>query len=259
MSFQQLLAVTGAVTLTLMTSLWLLSLRLKNASIIDIFWGIGFTIIAWLAFALAPQGFLPRKLLLAALVTIWGLRLAVHIGIRNAGKPEDFRYAAWRAEHGFRWWWFSFLQVFLLQGVLIWLISAPVTASMTSAFPVIFTALDWLGILVWILGWLFESIGDAQLMRFKKDPSKRGKLLTSGLWKYTRHPNYFGEAALWWGLYLIALAAGKWWTIFSPLLMTYLLIRVSGVAMLERTMKQRPGYDEYMRRTSPFIPRLPKA
>lgn len=258
MSLQQLFVVTGIVILTLVTSLWFLSLRLKNASIIDIFWGIGFTTIAWLAFVLAPQGFLPRRLILATLVTIWGLRLALHIGIRNAGRPEDFRYAAWRAEHGPRWWWFSFIQVFLLQGVLMWLISVPVTASLSSSFPAILTPLDWLGILLWTCGWLFESVSDAQLMRFKEDPSNTGKLLTSGLWKYTRHPNYFGEAVLWWGLYLIALAAGKWWTIFSPFLMTYLLIRVSGVAMLERTMKQRPGYDEYVRKTSPFLPRLPK-
>lgn len=258
MPFQHLFLFTGAILLGLMTLLWLLSLRLKNASIIDIFWGIGFIIVTWLAFALAPQGYLPRKLLLGALVTIWGLRLAAHIAFRNAGKPEDFRYATWRAEHGRRWWWFSFVQVFLLQGFLMWIISAPIIAAMTSGFPAILTPLDWMGTLLWLIGFLFESISDAQLMRFKANPSNRRKLFTKGLWKYTRHPNYFGEAVLWWGFYVIALAAGRWWTIYSPIIMTYLLIKVSGVAMLERTMKQKPGYEDYMRKTSAFLPWLPR-
>ena len=241
-----------------MTILWLLSLRLKNAGIVDIFWGIGFIIVTWLAFALTPQGYLPRKLLLGILVTIWGLRLAIHIGRRNLGKAEDFRYATWRAEHARRWWWLSFVQVFLLQGFLMWIISAPIVAAMTSGFPAILTPLDWLAALLWLIGFLFEWIGDVQLIRFKADRANEGKLLTHGLWKYTRHPNYFGEAVLWWGFYMIALAAGRWWTIFSPLIMTYLLVKVSGVTMLERTMKQKPGYEDYMRKTSAFLPWLSK-
>jgi steroid 5-alpha reductase family enzyme len=257
MPFQTLFLLAGAVSLLLMTLLWLFSLRLKDSSIVDIFWGIGFIILVWLAFALTPQGYLPRKILLGILVTIWGLRLAAHIGFRNAGKPEDFRYAKWRAEYGARWWWFSFFQVFLLQGCIMWLISAPIIAALTSGFPAILTPLDWLGVLLWALGLLFESIGDAQLMLFKADPGNKDKLLTKGLWKYTRHPNYFGEAVIWWGFYIIALAAGRWWTIFSPILMTYLLIKISGVAMLERTMKQKPGYQEYMRKTSAFFPWFP--
>ena len=258
MPFQTLFLFISIVILVLMILLWLLSLRLKNASIIDIFWGIGFIATTWVAFALAPQGYLPRKLLLGTLVTLWGLRLVIHIGLRNLGKPEDFRYAKWRAEHGARWWWFSFIQVFLLQGFLMWIISAPILAAMTSGFPAILTPLDWLGALLWTFGLLFEAVGDAQLMAFKTDPAHKGKLFTGGLWKYTRHPNYFGEALVWWGFYLIALAAGRWWTIFSPLLITYLLLNVSGVAMLERTMRQKPGYEEYMRRTSAFFPWLPK-
>ena len=258
MPFQHLFLITGAVIFGSMTLLWLLSLTLKNASIVDIFWGVGFIIVTWLAFALTPQGYLPRKLLIGSLVTIWGLRLAIHIGIRNAGKPEDFRYAKWRTEQGERWWWFSFVQVFLLQGLLMWIISAPIVAAMTSGFPAILTPLDWLGTWIWVLGFLFESIGDAQLMLFKANPTNRGRLFTKGLWKYTRHPNYFGEAVLWWGFFMIAMAAGKWWTIFSPVIMTYLLTNVSGVAMLERTMKEKPGYEEYMRKTSAFLPWLPK-
>ena len=259
MPFPNLFFLTGSVILVMMTLLWLLSLRLKNASIVDIFWGIGFLLAAWLAFALTPQGYLPRKLLLCVLVTIWGLRLALHIGFRNIGKPEDFRYAKWRAEHGKRWWWFSFLQVFLLQGFLMWVISAPILAAMTSGFPAILTPLDWLGVLLWLVGLLFETIGDAQLMAFKANPAHKGKLFTGGLWSYTRHPNYFGEALVWWGFYLIALAAGRGWTLFSPILMTYLLLRVSGVAMLEQTMIQRPGYREYMQRVNAFFPWFPKS
>lgn len=259
MPFLYVFLLAGGVILSLMTLLWLLSLRLRNASIVDIFWGMGLIVIAWLAFALTPQGYLPRKSLIVFLVTIWGLRLALHIGIRNRGKPEDFRYAKWRAEHGERWWWFSFVQVFLLQGFLMWIISAPLIAAQTSGFPAILTPLDWVGAWLWAFGLLFEAIGDAQLARFKADPASKGKLFTGGLWKYTRHPNYFGEAVLWWGLYIIALAAGRWWTLFSPVLMTILLLRISGVAMLERAMRQKPGYEEYMQQTSAFFPWLPKS
>lgn len=258
MPFISLFLAVGVVILLLMVALWLLSLLLKNSSIIDIFWGIGFVIIAWLTFKLAPQGYLPRRQLIAALVTVWGLRLAIHIGARNWDKPEDFRYAHWRAENGASWWWRSFFKVFLLQGVLMWIISAPIIAAQTSGFPAILTPLDYIGFLLWLFGFLFESIGDYQLTRFKANSSNKGKLLTTGLWKYTRHPNYFGEAVLWWGFYIIALAAGGWWTIFSPIMMTFLLMNVSGVVMLERTMKAKPGYEEYIKKTNAFVPWFPK-
>jgi steroid 5-alpha reductase family enzyme len=240
-----------------MILLWLLSLVLKNSSIVDIFWGIGFVVIAWLAFSLGG-GYIPRKQLVAVLVTMWGLRLALHIFFRNWGKGEDFRYAKWREENGPRWWWISFFQVFVLQGFLMWIISAPLLAAETSGFPVIVTPLDVIGVAVWMIGFIFEMIGDLQLMSFKQNPKNKGKLFTKGLWKYTRHPNYFGETVLWWGYYLIALASGSWWTIFSPVIMTYLLLKVSGVAMLERTMKVKPGYEDYMRKTSAFFPWFPK-
>ena len=259
MHFLTLLWATGAVIFLFITLVWLLSLAVRNASIMDIFWGMGFIIVAWLAYTLTPQGYLPRKQLITTLVTIWGLRLALHIGIRNMGKPEDFRYAKWRRENGARWWWFSFIQVFLLQGFLMWIISTPIIAAQTSGFPAILTPLDWIGTSLWTFGLLFESIGDLQLMRFKAQPSNKGKLLTSGLWKYTRHPNYFGEAVLWWGFYVIALAAGAWWTVFSPIVMTWLLLRVSGVAMLERTMKTKQGYKDYIRKTNAFLPWFPKS
>lgn len=258
MSFLNTFLLAAAVIFVFMSLLWLWSLSIKNSSIVDIFWGIGFILIAWLAFALTPQGYLPRKQLVAVLVTIWGLRLSLQIGIRNRGKPEDFRYAKWREDHGPRWWWVSFFKVFLLQGFLMWIISTPIVAAMTSGFPVILTPLDMVGVLFWTFGLLFETIGDLQLMRFKADKSKRGKILKTGLWRYTRHPNYFGEAVLWWGYYIIGLAAGHGWTIFSPILMTFLLVKISGVEMLERAMESRPGYAEYQKRTSAFIPWFPK-
>ncbi|MEW6084390.1 MAG: DUF1295 domain-containing protein [Chloroflexota bacterium] len=244
---------SGLLILCLMTLLWLLSLALKNASIVDIFWGIGFIVIAWFAFT-NGQGYLPRKQWMTALVTLWGIRLALHIGLRNWGKPEDFRYAKWREENGTRWWWISYLKVFVLQGFLMWIISMPIIAAQSSGFPAILTPLDLIGALIALAGLFFESVADLQLTFFKRDTSNKGKILTTGLWKYSRHPNYFGEAAVWWGIYIIALAAGAWWTIFSPILMTWLLLRVSGVAMLERTMQSKPGYEEYMKNTSAFFP-----
>jgi len=259
MNFASLVLVSGAIIFLLMTLLWLISLAIKNASIVDIFWGIGFVIVAWYAFFLAPQGYVPRKILITAMTTIWGLRLAFHIGFRNWGKPEDFRYAKWREENGPRWWWVSLFKVFLLQSFLMWVISAPLLATQTSGFPAILTPLDLIGTLVWGFGLAFETVGDLQLLLFKSNPNNKGEILMTGLWKFSRHPNYFGEAVLWWGFYLVALAAGAWWAIFSPILMTWLLLRVSGVAMLERTMSLRPGYEEYMKKTSAFFPWLPKS
>jgi steroid 5-alpha reductase family enzyme len=256
--FQTYLILFGVI-LTLMLLLWLLSLWLKNSSIVDIFWGTGFVIVAWVAFLLTPQGFLPRKLLLCALVTLWGLRLSIHILSRNWGKPEDFRYQVWRKEAGESWWWRSFFKVFLLQGILLWIIAAPLLAAQISTEPAALIWLDYLAIPVWLLGFTFEALGDWQLSRFKADPANKGRLLTSGVWRYTRHPNYFGDATQWWGYYLIACSTGAWWTIFSPFIMTLLLLRVSGVAMLEKTLKDtKPGYQDYMESTSSFIPWFPR-
>lgn len=258
MNFTNLFLLSGAAILLLMTLLWLLSLTLKNSSIVDIFWGFGFILIVWLVFAIAPQGYLPRRQLVAILVTVWGVRLALHIGSRNWGKPEDFRYASWRKENGPRWWWVSYFKVFLLQGLIMWMLSAPLIAAQTSGFPAILTPMDLLGMCIWGVGLLLESVADAQLAHFKKNPTNRGRILTSGLWKFSRHPNYFGEAVLWWGYYLLALAAGAGWTVFAPLLMTILLVKVSGVSMLEKTLKSKPGYEEYMNNTNSFVPWFPK-
>jgi steroid 5-alpha reductase family enzyme len=244
---------SGWAIFILMTLLWLVSLFIKNASIVDVFWGIGFVFIALMDYSLSPF-MSSTKWLLLILVTIWGVRLALHIGTRNWGKPEDFRYAKWREEHGKGWPLISYFQVFLLQGFLMWIIAAPlISVRVTDGIPPL-SPLAVIGALVWAYGFFFEAVGDWQLARFKADPSNKGELMTSGVWKYTRHPNYFGDAAQWWGFYLIAASAGGWWTIFSPIIMTWLLLQVSGVAMLEKTMKDKPGYQEYARRTSAFIP-----
>jgi steroid 5-alpha reductase family enzyme len=251
--------ITGGAILGFMALLWLVSLALRNSSIVDIFWGAGFVFSGWIYYALTPDGSPSRKLLLMILVTIWGLRLSFYILYRNWGKPEDFRYQKWREEAGQSWWWRSFFKVFLLQGFFMWVISVPLLAAQYPALPAALGILDYLGAAVWVYGFFFEAVGDLQLVIFKSDPANKGKLLDKGVWRYTRHPNYFGDAAQWWGYFLIALSAGGWWSVFSPVFMTYLLVKVSGVALLEKSLKNaKPGYEEYVRRTSPFIPLPPK-
>jgi len=246
------------VILGLMIALWLISLLLKDSSIVDIFWGTGFVITAWFYFFLTPDGFAARKLLIVILTTIWGLRLSIHILLRNWGHGEDYRYQQWRQEAGSNWWWRSFFKVFLLQGALMWIISAPLLAAQSNPNPARLIWLDYLGAILWGIGFFFEAVGDWQLARFRANPDNKGKLLNTGLWYYTRHPNYFGDAAQWWGFYLIATAAGGYWTIFSPIIMTLLLRRVSGVTMLEKSLKEsKPGYKEYVETTNPFIPWFP--
>ena len=258
-NFGKFILPTGALILGLVSALWLVSLLMRDASIVDIFWGLGFVIAAWVYFASTPDGYASRKLLLVALVTAWGLRLSLHILRRNWGKGEDYRYRHWREQAGGRWWWQSYFKVFFLQGLLLWVISAPLLAAQISPIPAQITVLDGLALAVWGVGFFFEAVGDWQLMRFRADPANQGRLLTGGVWRYTRHPNYFGDAAQWWGYYLIALSAGSWWTVFSPLLMTTLLVRVSGVRLLEQGLKEsKPGYKEYAERTSAFVPRPPR-
>jgi steroid 5-alpha reductase family enzyme len=226
---------------------------------VDIFWGPGFVVANWVYFALTPDGSPARKWLISILVTIWGLRLGSYILWRNWGKPEDFRYQKWREEEGARWWWFSFFKVFLLQGMLAWIISAPLLAAHAGGGSARPGVLDYIAILVWVIGFFFEAVGDLQMARFKANPANKGKVLDRGVWRYTRHPNYFGDATQWWAYYLIAAAAGGFWTIFSPILMTLLLLRVSGVALLEKTLKEtKPQYKEYVESTSAFVPWFPR-
>jgi steroid 5-alpha reductase family enzyme len=251
---------TGAIVIVgCMLVLWLVSLRQKDASITDIFWGPGFVVLAGVYF-LFTTGDASRKFLLVVLVAVWGIRLAIHIGARNLGKGEDKRYQAFRAAGGSRYWWISFFQVFMLQAVLMLIISAPLLAAEISPQPDHLTFLDMFGAGVWIVGFAFEAIGDWQLAQFKADPGNKGEVMDRGLWRYTRHPNYFGEAVLWWGYYVIAVSTPSGlWTVFSPLLMTLLLVWVSGMRLLEKTMSEtRPGYAQYIQTTRAFLPWFPR-
>lgn len=243
----------------LLVLLWLVSLRLKDSSVIDIFWGAGFAVIAAVGLFLG-EGYEARRLLLAVLVAIWGLRLSLYILWRNWGKGEDYRYQAWRQEAGAAWWWRSFFKVFLLQGVIMGLLAAPLWLIQSSPAPASLGLFDLLAAAIWLTGLGFESLGDWQLARFKADPRNKGRVMDRGLWRYTRHPNYFGDAVVWWGYGMMALGiSGGWWTLFAPVLMTLLLVRVSGVALLERTLtKSKPGYEEYVRNTSAFFPWPPR-
>jgi steroid 5-alpha reductase family enzyme len=246
-----LLAVLGALTL-----LWLVSLRLRDASIIDPFWGPGFALAA-LTYYLVDGGRSARGTLVLVLVAVWAARLGAHLLFRNRCEGEDPRYRAMRERHGERFGRVSLFRVFWLQGVILWIISAPLLASVRSTRPL--GALDVLGAGVFLVGLLAESAADRQLVRFRADPANRGRVLDAGLWRYSRHPNYFGDAVVWWGLWLVAAGAGAWWTAFAPAAMTFLLMRVSGVPLLERGLtSSRPGYAAYVRRTSAFVPWFPK-
>ncbi len=249
----------GALVILLaMTLLWALSLFIKDASIVDIFWGTGFVIVGW-AYFLMSHIVTSRHWLLMIIVTIWGLRLSLYLAKRNIGKGEDFRYQRWREEEAKRWWWLSYFRVFLLQGLIMWIVSASLAGTQLYSSAQI-GILDFLAVILWLIGFAFEAGGDWQLMRFKSNPDNAGKVLNTGFWRYTRHPNYFGDSMQWWAFYLIALAAGAWWTIFSPIIMTFFLMRVSGVPMLESSLKKRkPEYQEYIEKTSSFFPLPPKS
>ena len=245
----------------LITMLWLWSVYLKDVSIVDAFWGCGFVILAIYYFFTTPSSELhPRKILVLVLVGIWGLRLSLYLLIRNWGKPEDFRYQKFRNDYGAnRYWWFSFFQVFLLQGILLWIISAPLlsTQYFSSSNPLNY--FDYLAIMVWGIGFLFETLGDDQLSKFKSNPANKNKVLNTGLWKYTRHPNYFGDAAIWWSFGLFSIASGSYLPLISCLIMNVLLLKVSGVVLLERTLtNSKPRYKEYMDKTPAFFPWFPK-
>jgi len=247
-----------AACVTLLVAVWLLSLARRDASVIDAFWGPGFAMLAWIYLALGqPQA--ARAWIVASLTTIWGVRLSLHILLRARGQAEDYRYREMREKAGASFWWVSLFTVFLLQALLMWLISAPLLQAATATADLGW--LDWAGVGLFAIGLFFESVGDRQLARFKADPANRGRVLQSGLWRYTRHPNYFGDAVLWWGLGLISLATpGSWWTLYAPTLMTVLLLRVSGVTLLEKKLVvTRPGYSDYVSRTSAFVPWIPKA
>jgi steroid 5-alpha reductase family enzyme len=253
----ELLSIWG-VCLAGFAILWAVSAVRRDVSLIDIFWGPGFVAGALLVFWRAGLRS-PWHLVHLAMVLLWGIRLALHIAVRGHGHGEDRRYAAMREKNGPRFVWLSLFTVFWLQATLVALLSAPLVVVQREPIERSWAAA--IGAGVWLLGFLFEAIGDAQLLAFQRDPASRGKVLNTGLWRYTRHPNYFGEACLWWGFGLFALAvAGGAWTLYAPLATTFLLLRVSGVPMLEAGIEaRRPGYREYIERTSSFVPWFPKS
>ena len=245
-----------AVASVAFSALWLVSLLLKDAGIVDIFWGLGFILVG-VYYAMTASGAPSlRGLLVLGLVTVWGSRLALHIGSRNAGAGEDFRYRKWREEAGTNFWWISLLKVFLLQAVLLWIVSSPLLLAQLDGGKDI-TVFDVLGFALWGFGFLFETVADWQLHRFKKNPATSGQVMRSGLWSVSRHPNYFGEAVLWWGIALLTVPTGGWLSFIGPLMITYLLLKVSGVAMLDAAMvERRPDYAEYIATTPAFVPSL---
>jgi len=241
----------------MMTSLlllltWIVSCFKRDVSIVDSTWSLMFLGMAFV-YALTGGELSARGVLILVLVSAWALRLSVYVTWRNWGEGEDRRYQAIRRNHQPGFALKSLYLVFGLQGLLAWFISLPLLAAATGSTPL--GMLDAVAVLVWATGFSFESIADAQLAAFKAHAENRGKVLDTGLWRYTRHPNYFGECVIWWGFYLLALAAGGWWTLPAPLLMTFLLLRVSGVALLERDIGERlPAYRDYAHATNAFVP-----
>lgn len=230
----------------------------KDNGLMDAAWGMGFILVALFSLV-AADGLDARRVLLVTLVMVWGSRLSLHILIRNAGREgEDFRYRNWRETWG-RWFYVrSYLQIYMLQGTIMFLVCAPILlVNSRRGGPL--GVLDVLGLGVWLVGFVFEATGDYQLLRFVKNPANKGRVMRYGVWRLTRHPNYFGEATLWWGCFLIALGVpGGWWALVSPVLIGFLLLRVSGIPMLEAKYKDRPEYQEYQRTTSAFFPWFPR-
>jgi len=238
---------------------WLISLRYRNVSIVDSLWGLGFVLIAWITFFLA-DGFSGRKTLILILTTVWGMRLSIFLGKRNWGSGEDRRYGQWRQKSGESFWVVSLFKVFLLQALFLWVISFVLQYGQFASTPAKFTWLDILGVSVWGVGFLFEAVGDWQLAQFKSNPANKGKVMDRGLWAYSRHPNYFGEFLIWWGFFLITLSTpGSWWTVISPLIVAAVLLKMTGIPLTEAAIvKTRPGYEDYIRRTSAFVPWFPR-
>lgn len=250
------LAATAALTLAAILVTFVIASWRRRYDTVDTFWGLGFALIALLTFTRA-DGQLALRVTVTALTVLWGVRLAVHLFLRSRKREEDPRYVELLRRAGRRPALSIFVRVYLVQAVVLWFVSLPVQVAQ---YADTFGVTAWLGVALWLVGFGFETVGDAQLRRFRADPDNDGKVLDSGLWRYTRHPNYFGDACLWWGLYL--LACGSWVgaaTIASPVAMTYTLARGTGKPLLEKGMAfTRPGYAHYVERTSGFLPRPPR-
>lgn len=250
----------GLVVWGIATGVWIASVIKQKSCIIDPFWSLLFLASAlWYVIA-SPGGNELRQWLLLAIVTIWSLRLSIYLFWRNWGKPEDRRYAKWRNEAGKTWWWRSFITVFTLQAAMAWVISVPLLGAAYAGAGRPLGWFDALAVMIWAIGFFFESVGDWQLAAFKANPDNKGKVLDHGVWRYTRHPNYFGDATQWWGFFMLSVAAGVYWTVIGPLFMTALIIKVSGVALLEKDLADsKPKYRDYIERTPAFFPWFPKS
>ncbi len=240
------------VVLALAFSAWLVSLIRNDVSSVDSLWSLMFLLLVGVYQYIADMSG-PRQWLVLLLVAVWALRLSIFITARNHGEPEDHRYQTIRKNNEPHFRFKSLYIVFGLQALLAGFVAVPLLVAMSASSPLGW--LDLLGVTLWLIGMFFEVVGDFQLASFKANPANRGKVLDTGLWRYTRHPNYFGEFTLWWGYFLLAAAGGGWWTVLSPALMSLLLLKVSGVALLERDIStRRPDYVEYVRRTNSFLP-----
>eukprot|EP00927_Polykrikos_kofoidii_P077243 TRINITY_DN74202_c0_g1_i1.p1 TRINITY_DN74202_c0_g1~~TRINITY_DN74202_c0_g1_i1.p1 ORF type:complete len:334 (+),score=32.58 TRINITY_DN74202_c0_g1_i1:86-1087(+) len=255
---------------TALVLLWAQSVRIHNVSIVDIFWAVSFVIqsVTFAGHRTAEKAFGARKALVTSLTAAWASRLSTYLWWRNhvsaygigaGGSHEDFRYQAFRRafdKKGLKYWWFSLFQVFGLQGVLSLAVGGPLLSASTNEQPLHFTGWDFAGTVAWVVGYMFEYAGDLDLVAFKSDPSNRGKVLSRGLWAHTRHPNYFGNSLMWWGLWLIACATkGGWKSIYGPTVMTYLLTSVSGASLLEKSLRRsKPGFDAYEKSVPAFVP-----
>jgi len=248
----------GIELLIFMTLVFVLAQRMKDNSIVDIAYGLAFVLLSWTGVLVYGSSH-PRQMLLLGLMTLWGVRLAGHISLRKQGEEgEDSRYRQWRESWGESFLWRSFLQIFMLQGAVVFFVALPILLVISQPGEGL-GWLDLLGALVWLFGFAFEAIGDYQLLRFKQSTNKRGRFIQSGLWRTTRHPNYFGEATLWWGIFLIALNAPFGViAIISPLLIDFLLLKVSGIPMLEAKYEGNPEFEAYKSRTNAFFPWFPR-
>ncbi len=250
------LSLALAIILVLGIVSWLVSLVKNDVSFVDSLWSL-FFLVAAIVFASQLETISARGQIVLLLVAIWALRLSIYITARNWGEPEDYRYKAIRAKNEPGFAFKSLFIVFTLQGVLAWIVAMPLLPAISSQAAL--SIIDFVALAVWTVGFVFEAGGDYQLSRFKARKDQKGKVLDSGLWRYTRHPNYFGDFCVWWAFFLFAVAAGGWWTIASPIIMSLLLLKVSGVAMLEKTIgKRRPKYADYIRRTNAFFPGPPR-
>jgi steroid 5-alpha reductase family enzyme len=239
------------VVLVFVSLVWAISVPLADASIVDIFWGPLFVAIGWTLLA-TSDAIVLKPYLVTLLVTLWGLRLAFHLAARNLGRGEDSRYQRWRERGGSNWWLVSYYRVYLFQGAIALVVATPIVAAYYA--PYSFGFLNALGVLVWALGFAIEMLADIQLTRFRAEPGNGDRLLDSGLWALSRHPNYFGDALQWWGLALVAFTPATWWALVGPLAMTAVFLGISN-GVLERGMRRRHGdYDQYVARTSSFVP-----